>query len=89
VKRTTALADVPGENGRNVAAFDILQMLVFSAEQATRRHAPGMENEHLELKTQFIATEFLNTVHCNRIPFLRSISVWKKVPVSTAGSPLC
>jgi hypothetical protein len=35
VKSITALADVTVENGRNVTAFDILQMLIFSAEQET------------------------------------------------------
>lgn len=61
VKRITALADVPGENGRNVTAFDILQMLRFSADEATwRRPAPGIENKYMEVKTQFIAAEVLS-----------------------------
>lgn len=61
MKSITALADVPGENGRNVTAFDVLQMLIFSAEEATRRRpALGIENKCLEVKTQFIAPEVLS-----------------------------
>jgi hypothetical protein len=58
VTRITAIADVPGEYGRNVTAFDISQILRFSAEHATRRRRESeIENKHLEIKTQYIAPE--------------------------------